>query len=90
MVVSQGMNRPAVLMIAGQLDPDQQTVADLMQRTASVVGTLGENWFGHDSSQFAADWATQCKQLQVAADTVATMSRHARVQATDQQATSTS
>ena len=90
MALSQGMNRPAVLTIAGQLDADQQTVADLMQRTTSVVGTLGQNWFGHDSSQFAADWATHCKQLQVAADSVATMSRHARVQATDQQATSTS
>ncbi len=88
MALSQGMNRPAVLMIAGRLDSDQQTVADLMQRTSSVVGTLAANWFGHDSSQFAADWATQSKQLQVAADTVATMSRHARVQATDQQATS--
>ena len=76
-------------MIAGQLDADQQTVADLMQRTSSVVGTLVQNWFGHDSTQFAADWATHGKQLQVAADTVATMSRHARVQATDQQTTST-
>ncbi|HZW45251.1 MAG TPA: hypothetical protein VFF32_12840 [Dermatophilaceae bacterium] len=90
MAVGQGMNRPAVLMIAGQLDSDQQTVADLMQRTSSVVGTLAQNWFGHDSSQFAADWATHCKQLQMAADTLATMSRHARVQATDQQTTSTS
>lgn len=90
MAVSQGMNRPAVLMIAGQLDSDQQTVADLMQRTSSVVGTLVQNWFGHDSSQFAADWAAHSKQLHVAADTVATMSRNARVQATDQQATSTS
>jgi len=77
------------MMIAGQLDSDQQTVADLMQRTSSVVGTLAANWFGHDSSQFAADWATQCKQLQMAADTLAAMSRHARVQATDQQTTST-
>lgn len=90
MVVSQGMNRPAVLMIAGQLDADQQTVADLMQRTSSVVGTLVQNWFGHDSSQFAADWASRSKQLQMAADAVAAMSRHARVQAADQQATSTS
>ena len=90
MAVSQGMNRPAVLMIAGQLDSDQQTVADLMQRTSSVVGTLVQNWFGHDSSQFAADWASRSKQLQMAADAVAAMSRHARVQAADQQVTSTS
>jgi len=87
------MNRPAVLTIAGQLDSDQQTVADLMQRTSLVVGTLVQNWFGHDSSQFAADWGTHCKQLQVAADTVASMaamSKHARIQATDQETTSTS
>jgi len=76
-------------MIAGQLDSDQQTVADLMQRTSSVVGTLVQNWFGHDSSQFAADWATHSRQLQMAADSMATMSKHARVQASDQQATST-
>jgi uncharacterized protein YukE len=83
------MNRPAVLMIAGQLDSDQQTVADLMQRTSSVVGTLVQNWFGHDSSQFAADWASRSKQLQIAADAIAAMSRHARVEAADQQAAST-
>jgi len=83
------MNRPAVLTIAGQLDADQQTVADLMQRTTSVVGTLGQNWFGHDSSQFAADWATHSKALQMAAESIAVMSKHARTQATDQQATST-
>lgn len=89
MAVSQGMNRPVVLSVADQLDSDQQTVADLMQRTSSVVVTLGHNWFGHDSSQFAADWATQSKQLQMAADAVAAMSKHARIQATDQQTTST-
>jgi uncharacterized protein YukE len=89
MALSQGMNRPAVLTIAGQLDADQQTVAELMQRTTSVVGTLGQNWFGHDSSQFAADWATHSKQLQMAAESIAVMSKHARTQATDQQATST-
>ena len=76
-------------MIAGQLDSDQQTVADLRQRTSSVVDTLVQNWFGHDSSQFAADWATHSKQLSMAADALAAMSRHARMQATDQQATST-
>jgi len=84
------MNRPAVLTIAGQLDSDQQTVADLMQRTSSVVGTLAQNWFGHDSSQFAADWATHSRQLQMAADSMAAMSKHARIQATDQETTSTS
>ena len=88
MVVSQGMNHPAVLMIAGQLDTDQQTVADLMSRTSSAVGTLGQNWFGNDSSQFASEWATQSKSLQLAADTIAAMSRQARAQASDQQATS--
>ena len=89
MALSQGMNRPAVLTIAGQLDSDQQSVADLMQRTSSVVGTLAQNWFGHDSSQFAADWATHSKQLQMAGDGIGAMSKHARSQATDQQATST-
>jgi uncharacterized protein YukE len=89
MALSQGMNRPAVLAIAGQLDSDQQSVADLMQRTSSVVGTLAQNWFGHDSSQFAADWTTHSKQLQMAADGLAAMSKHARAQATDQQVTST-
>ena len=90
MTVSQGMNRPAVLTIAGQLDSDQQTVTDLMQRTSSVVVTLSQNWFGHDSSQFAADWATHSKQLQLAADAITAMSKHARAQATDQQSTSAS
>jgi len=82
------MNRPAVLTVAGQLDTDQQSVADLMQRTLSSVGVLGQNWFGHDSSQFAADWATQSTHLQVAADSLAAMSKHARSQASDQEGTS--
>jgi uncharacterized protein YukE len=89
MALSQGMNRPAVLTIAGQLDSDQASVADLMQRTSAVVGTLAQNWFGQDSSQFAADWATHSKQLQMAADGLQAMSKQARTQATDQQATST-
>ena len=90
MAVSQGMNRPAVLSVAGQLDTDQQAVADLMQRTVSSVGLLGQNWFGHDSSQFAADWATQSTQLQLAADALAAMSKHARTQASDQESASMS
>jgi uncharacterized protein YukE len=89
MAISHGMNHPAVLTIAGQLDADQQTVADLMQRTSAVVNTVADNWFGNDSSQFASDWATQSRQLQMAADALTAMSRHARTQASDQQATST-
>lgn len=88
MALVQGMNRPAVLTIAGQLDADQQSAADLMQRTSAVVGTLAQNWFGHDSTQFAADWATHSSQLQAAADALAAMSRQARIQAADQQSTS--
>ena len=89
MAVSQGMNHPAVLAVAGQLDTDQQKVTDLMHRTATAVTTLGQNWFGKDSSQFAADWATHSKQLQMAADAIAAMAKQARTQASDQQATST-
>jgi uncharacterized protein YukE len=84
------MNHPAVLTIAGQLDTDQQTVTDLMQRTQTAVNTLGQNWFGSDSSQFASDWTAHSRQLQMAADVIASMSKQARVQASDQQATSTS
>ncbi len=90
MAVSQGMDRPAVLMVAGQLDSDQQAVTDLMQRTSLVVGTLGQNWFGPDSSQFAADWATHSRSLQMAADSMAMMSKSARIQAADQETTSNS
>ena len=90
MAVSQGMDRPAVLMVAGQLDSDQQTVTDLMQRTSLVVGTLSQNWFGPDSSQFAADWATHSRSLQMAADSMAMMSKSARIQAADQETTSNS
>ena len=88
MAVSHGMNHPAVLTIAGQLDTDQQTVTDLLQRTQSAVNTLGQNWFGSDSSQFSSDWAARSKQLLAAADVIAVMSRQARAQAADQQATS--
>jgi uncharacterized protein YukE len=88
MVVSQGMNHQAVQAIASQLDTDQQTVTDLMQRTQIAVDTLGQNWFGNDSTQFAADWATQSRQLLMAADVIGAMSKHARTQASDQQATS--
>jgi uncharacterized protein YukE len=90
MAVSQGMNQPAVLAVAGQLDVYGQTVADLMQRTATAVSTLGQNWFGNDSSQFASEWAAHSRQLLVAADAIAAMSKQARAQASDQQVTSTS
>lgn len=89
MVVSQGMNHEAVQAIASQLDTDQKTVTDLMQRTQTAVDTLGQNWFGNDSTQFAADWATQSKQLLMAADVIGAMCKSARTQASDQQATST-
>lgn len=89
MAVSQGMQREMVLTTAGQLDADQQTVADLMARTQAVVSTLGQNWFGNDSVQFASDWAGSSRQLQTAADAIAAMSKTARTQASDQQATST-
>jgi uncharacterized protein YukE len=90
MAISQGMNHPAVQSIAGQLDADQQTVTDLMQRTQIAVNTLGQNWFGNDSNQFASDWAGQSKQLLMAADVLGAMSKHARTQSSDQQATSAS
>jgi len=88
MTLSQGMQREVVLTTAGHLDTDQQTVTDLMQRTQASVNTLGQNWFGNDSSQFAADWAGYSKHLQIAADAIAAMARTARTQASDQQATS--
>ena len=88
MAVSQGMQRDVVLTTAGQLDTDQQTVTDLTQRTQAAVNTLGQNWFGNDSSQFASDWASYSRQLQTAADAIAVMSNTARSQASDQQATS--
>ena len=90
MTVSQGMQREAVLTTAGQLDADQQTVTDLMARTLASVNTLGQNWFGADSTQFASDWASYSRQLQTAVDSIAAMSRTARAQASDQQAASSS
>jgi uncharacterized protein YukE len=90
MAVSQGMDHSAVLSIAARLDTDQQSVASLLQRAQGAVTTLGQNWFGSDSSQFAADWATRSAQLMGAADVIAVMSRQARVQASDQANTSKS
>jgi uncharacterized protein YukE len=90
MVISQGMDHSAVLTIAAQLDTDQQSVADLMQRAQGAVNTLAQNWFGHDSSQFASEWATRSTQLIGAADVIAVMSRQARTQASDQENTSKS
>lgn len=90
MVVSQGMDHSAVLTIAAQLDVDQQNVAHLMQRAQGAVTTLGQNWFGNDSSQFASQWATSSAQLMGAADVIAVMSRQARAQAADQELTSQS
>ncbi|MBE3075505.1 MAG: hypothetical protein IMZ75_11285 [Actinobacteria bacterium] len=88
MAVSQGMDHSAVQTITAQLDTDQQTVTDLMQRAQSAVTTLGQNWFGKDSSQFASDWATRSTQLMGVVDVITMMSRQARTQASDQQATS--
>jgi uncharacterized protein YukE len=90
MVVSPGMAREVVLSTAGQLDSDQQRVMDLMQRTQAAVNTLAANWFGNDSSQFASDWAGHCRQLQVAAEGIAAMTKRSRTQASDQQSTSKS
>jgi uncharacterized protein YukE len=64
MTVSQGVQREAVLTTPGQLDADQQTVTDLMARALGAVNTLGQNWFGADSTQFASDWASYSRQLQ--------------------------
>jgi uncharacterized protein YukE len=88
MIVSQGMDHTAVLAIAAQLDNDQQRVADLMHRAQGAVTMLGQNWFGKDSTQFASDWTARSVQLTGAADVIAVMSRQARTQASDQQATS--
>ena len=88
MAVSQGMNHSAVLVVAGQLDTDQRTVTDLAQRAETAVSTLVQNWFGSDSTQFASDWAARSRQLHMAADALAAMSRQARTQASDQQAAS--
>jgi len=90
MAVSQGMDHSAVLTIAAQLDTDQQRVTDLLQRAHGAVSTLGQNWFGKDSTQFASDWATRSTQLMGAGDVIALMSRQARTQASDQQTTSAS
>jgi uncharacterized protein YukE len=90
MAVSQGMDHAAVLRIAAQLDTDQQGVTDLMRRAQGAVNTLGQNWFGNDSNRFASEWAARSTQLMGAADVIAAMSRQARIQASDQQATSTS
>ena len=88
MAVSQGMDHCAVLTIAAQLDTDRQAVTDLMQRAQNTVNTLGQNWFGNDSTQFAMAWATHSSQLMGAADVLSMMSRQARTQASDQQAAS--
>lgn len=89
MVLSQGMDHAAVMSIAAQLDTDQQAVTHLMQRVQGAVDTLAQNWFGKDSTQFSADWASRSAQLVGATDVIALMSRQARTQAADQQATST-
>jgi uncharacterized protein YukE len=84
------MDHAAVLTIAAQLDTDHQSVAALMHRAQGAVTTLGQNWFGNDSNQFASDWATRSAQLMGAADVIAVMSRQARTQAADQATTSKS
>jgi uncharacterized protein YukE len=90
MAVSQGMDHAVVLVIAAQLDTDQQTVTNLMQRAQGAVDTLGQNWFGNDSIQFGSNWAARSTQLMGAVDVIAAMSRQARAQASDQRATSSS
>jgi len=88
MALSQGMDQAAVQAIAAQLDADQQAVTNLMQRAQGAVETLGQNWFGNDSTRFGSDWAMRSAQLMGAADVIAVMSRQARAQASDQQAAS--
>jgi uncharacterized protein YukE len=82
------MDHSAVLTIATQLDTDQQSVAELVQRAQGAMNTLGQNWFGSDSSRFASDWTARSHLLVGASDVIALMSRQARTQASDQQTTS--
>lgn len=88
MAVEQGMNRPVVIEVSGQLQQDSQQLQDIQQNADQSVRTLGDNWFGSDAQQYVSDWGQQSRVLQQAAELIAQMSKLAQQQAEQQQSTS--
>ena len=86
--VQQGMNRPVVIEVAGQLNTDHNTLTDIQHNADQSVKTLSENWFGSDATQYASDWSQHSKTLTQAAEMIAMMSKTATQQASQQESTS--
>jgi uncharacterized protein YukE len=88
MAVEQGMNRPVVIEVAGQLTQDHGTLTDIQHNADQSVRTLGENWFGADAQQYASDWQQHSRTLTDAATMIQQMSKLANDQAQQQESTS--
>ena len=88
MAVEQGMNRPVVIEVSGQLNQDHQTLTDIQQNADQSVRTLGDNWFGSDATQYVHEWGQASKTLAQAADMIQQLSKAANDQAQQQESTS--
>ena len=86
--VEQGMNRPVVIEVSGQLQQDSQQLQDIQQNADQAVRTLGDNWFGSDAQQYVSDWGQHSRVLHQAAELIQQMGKMANQQAEQQQSTS--
>ena len=88
MAVEQGMNRPVVIEVSGQLNQEHSTLMDIQQNANQSVSTLGDNWFGSDAEQYVSDWGNASKTFTQAADMIAQMAKVSGDQASQQESTS--
>lgn len=88
MAVEQGMNRPVVIEVSGQLQQDSAKLQDIQQNADQAVRTLGDNWFGADAQHYASEWGQNSRTLAEAADMIQQMSKLANQQAEQQASTS--
>lgn len=86
--VTQGMQRAAVLDVAGQLTQDHAKLMDVLSNATNAVNTTLQNWFGADASNYGQQWQGHAKHFQAAADMVQAMSKQATEQAGAQESAS--
>ena len=57
--LTDGMDIARVREVASQLKTEAGRIDEVNQNGTTQVGTLGENWLGNDSEQFASSWQSK-------------------------------
>ncbi|HIZ96996.1 MAG TPA: WXG100 family type VII secretion target [Candidatus Janibacter merdipullorum] len=86
--LTDGMDIARVREVASQLKTEAGRIDEVNQNGTTQVGTLGENWLGNDSEQFASSWQDASKALQNASASLQTYSAEAEKQADQQEGAS--